>query len=208
MKPLIVGISGGTGSGKSTVTRRLAEALPRETVSFVAMDSYYRDLSDLPIDSRRRRNFDHPDAFDLELLAEHIDLLRRGEAIEMPVYDFRQHVRSTATETVSPGEIVVVDGILLFHLPRMRTLCDLKVYVDADADIRLSRRIRRDMAERGRQLDDILDQYETTVRPMHDRYVAPTKECADLIIPHGGQNDVAIEVLLSYLQRRLEGVTS
>ncbi len=208
MKPLIVGIAGGTGSGKSTVTRRLADALAGTPVSFIALDAYYRDLADLPLDERKRRNFDHPDAFDLDLLAEHLDLLRRGVAIEMPVYDYRQHVRSTRTQTVEPGEIVVVDGILLFHLEKVRELCHVKVYVDADADVRLARRIRRDMAERGRTLDDILDQYLTTVRPMHERFIAPTREFADVILPHGGHNDVAIDVLLSYLQRRLAAVTA
>lgn len=203
MKPLIIGIAGGTGSGKSTVTRRLAAALEGTAVAFLEMDAYYRDLAALPFDDRRRRNFDHPDAYDLDLLAEHLDLLRRGEPVEVPVYDFREHVRTTRTTRLAPSRVVVADGILLFHDPRVRDACDVKVYVDADADVRLARRIRRDLAERGRTLDDVLDQYLATVRPMHDRFIAPTREIADLVIPRGGHNDTAVDVLLAFVRLRL-----
>ncbi|MCU0622499.1 MAG: uridine kinase [Gemmatimonadaceae bacterium] len=206
MQPLLIGIAGGTGSGKSTVTRRLADALAGTSVGFIAMDAYYRDLGAMPMDERRRRNFDHPDAYDLPLLVEHLDLLHRGQSIEVPVYDFRRHERSTHTTPVPAGEVIIVDGILLFHDPRVRDLCDVKVFVDADADVRLARRIRRDMAERGRSLDDILDQYLTTVRPMHDQFIAPTKAFADLVIPHGGHNDVAVDLLLQYVTSRLRPV--
>jgi uridine kinase len=206
VQPLLIGIAGGTGSGKSTVTRRLADALAGTSVGFIAMDAYYRDLGAMPMDERRRRNFDHPDAYDLPLLVEHLDLLHRGQAIEVPVYDFRRHERSTHTTPVPAGEVIIVDGILLFHDPRVRDLCDVKVFVDADADVRLARRIRRDMAERGRSLDDILDQYLTTVRPMHDQFIAPTKAFADLVIPHGGHNDVAVDLLLQYVTSRLRPV--
>lgn len=204
--PLLIGIAGGTGSGKSTVTRRLADALRGSAVGFIAMDSYYRDLGAMPTDERRRRNFDHPDAYDLDLLVEHLDLLRRGVGIEVPVYDFRRHERTTHTTPVAAGDVIIVDGILLFHDPRVRTLCQVKVFVDADADVRLARRIRRDMAERGRSLDDILDQYLTTVRPMHDQFIAPTKEHADIVIPHGGHNDVAVDLLLEFVTSRLRPV--
>ncbi len=206
VQPLLIGIAGGTGSGKSTVTRRLADALAGTSVGFIAMDAYYRDLGAMPMDERRRRNFDHPDAYDLPLLVEHLDLLHRGQSIEVPVYDFRRHERSTHTTPVPAGEVIIVDGILLFHDPRVRDLCDVKVFVDADADVRLARRIRRDMAERGRSLDDILDQYLTTVRPMHDQFIAPTKAFADLVIPHGGHNDVAVDLLLQYVTSRLRPV--
>lgn len=206
VQPLLVGIAGGTGSGKSTVTRRLADALAGHAVGFIAMDAYYHDLGRMPMDERRRRNFDHPDAYDIDLLVEHLDLLRRGEAVEVPVYDFRKHERSVDVTPVAASDVVVVDGILLLHDPRVRDLCDVKVFVDADADVRLARRIRRDMAERGRALDDILDQYLTTVRPMHDQFIAPTKEFADIIVPHGGHNDVAVELLLQYVLSRLRPV--
>jgi uridine kinase len=206
VQPLLVGIAGGTGSGKSTVTRRLSEALAGHAVGFIAMDAYYKDLGRMPMDERRRRNFDHPDAYDVDLLVEHLDLLRRGEAVDVPVYDFRKHERSVEVTTVPASDVVVVDGILLLHDPRVRELCHVKVYVDADADVRLARRIRRDMAERGRSLDDILDQYLTTVRPMHDRFIAPTKEFADVVIPHGGHNDVAVDLLLQFVLSRLRPV--
>lgn len=206
VQPLLVGIAGGTGSGKSTVTRRLADALTGHAVGFIAMDAYYKDLGRMPMDERRRRNFDHPDAYDLDLLVEHLDLLHRGEAVDVPVYDFRRHERSVEVTPVPPSEVIIVDGILLFHDARVRDLCQVKVYVDADADVRLARRIRRDMAERGRALDDILDQYLTTVRPMHDQYIAPTKAFADLIVPHGGHNDVAVDVLLQFVLSRLRPV--
>lgn len=206
VQPLLIGIAGGTGSGKSTVTRRLADALAGTAVGFIAMDSYYRDLGALPMDERRTRNFDHPDAYDIDLLVEHLDLLRRGEAAEVPVYDFRRHERSTHTTTVAASDVIIVDGILLFHDPRVRDLCHVKVFVDADADVRLARRIRRDMAERGRSLDDILDQYLSTVRPMHDQFIAPTKAFADIVVPHGGHNDVAVDLLLHFVTSRLRPV--
>lgn len=208
VQPLLIGIAGGTGSGKSTVTRRLAEALAGTAVGFIAMDSYYRDLSAMPMDERRRRNFDHPDAYDIDLLVEHLDLLRRGQAVDVPVYDFRRHERSTDVTSVPAADVVVVDGILLFHDARVRDLCHVKVFVDADADVRLARRIRRDMAERGRSLDDILDQYLTTVRPMHDQFIAPTKAYADVVVPHGGHNDVAVDLLLQFVTSRLRPVTA
>lgn len=204
--PLLIGIAGGTGSGKSTVTRRLADALAGASVGFVAMDAYYRDLGAMPMDERRRRNFDHPDAYDIDLLVEHLDLLRRGESVEIPVYDFRRHERSTDVTPVPASDVILVDGILLFHDPRVRDLCHVKVFVDAEADVRLARRIRRDMAERGRSLDDILDQYLSTVRPMHDQFIAPTKDFADVIVPHGGHNDVAVDLLLTFIHARLKPV--
>lgn len=202
MKPLIIGIAGGTGSGKSTVARRVAEALTDASVAFIDMDAYYRNFAHLPMEERRRVNWDHPDAFDTDLLVEHLGLLGAGHGIEKPVYDFVTHTRSATARRVPPADVIVVDGILLFVDERLRDLCDVKVYVDADADIRLVRRIRRDMAKRGRPLEEILEQYLTTVRPMHLQFVEPSKRYADVIVPRGGHNAVAIEMIIAKIHRR------
>lgn len=208
MKPLIIGIAGGTGSGKSTVARRVAEALRASSVAFLDMDAYYRNFAHLPIEERRLINWDHPDAFDLALLVEHLGRLARNEPIEKPVYDFVRHLRAPETIHVEPADVVVIDGILLFVEPSVRELCDVKVFVDADADIRLVRRIRRDVRRRGRALDDILDQYLSTVQPMHLQFVEPSKRYADVIVPRGGHNAVAIEMIVAKIQRRLGGRSS
>lgn len=205
MKPLIIGIAGGTGSGKSTVARRVAESLKGSKVAFIDMDAYYRDHRHLSIEERRRVNWDHPDAFDTTLLAEHLEQLGRGQAIDKPVYDFVQHARAPQSVHIEPADVIVIDGILLLVDERVRRVCDVKVFVDTDADIRLIRRIRRDMAKRGRPLAEILDQYLTTVQPMHLQFVEPSKRYADLIIPRGGENAVAIDLLLASISRRLAG---
>jgi uridine kinase len=207
VKPLIIGIAGGTGSGKTTVARKIAEALaavPNASIAFLDMDGYYRNFAHLPMDERRKINWDHPEAFDLDLFASHLEQLSRGESIEKPVYDFATHLRTSRTERITPADVIVVDGILLFVDERIRALCDVKVFVDADADIRLVRRIQRDMSERDRPLEEILEQYLTTVRPMHQQFVEPGKRYADIIIPRGGQNAVAIEMILTTIQRRLD----
>lgn len=204
MKPLIIGIAGGTGSGKSTVARRVAEQLTHASVAFIDMDAYYRNYAHLAMEERRQINWDHPDAFDTDLLVEHLGQLGSGEGIEKPVYDFVTHTRSATTRRVPPADVIVVDGILLFVDERLRELCDVKVFVDADADIRLVRRIRRDMAKRGRPLEDILEQYLTTVRPMHLQFVEPSKRYADVIVPRGGHNAVAIEMIIAKIHRRFE----
>ena len=203
MKPLIIGVAGGTGSGKSTVARNVAQALHTESVAFIDMDAYYLNFAHLPLPERRKINWDHPDAFDWELLVGQLTQLAAGESIDKPVYDFVSHVRSDRTVAVPPAHVVVVDGILLFSDARVRDLCDVKVFVDADADIRLIRRIRRDMAKRGRPLDEILDQYVTTVQPMHLQFVEPTKRYADVIVPRGGHNAVAVEMIVAKIQRRI-----
>jgi uridine kinase len=203
MQPLIIGIAGGTGSGKSTVARRVAEALVHASVAFIDMDAYYLDFSHLPFEERRRINWDHPDRFDVELFISHIGRLRDREAIEKPVYDFVSHTRAPATVPVPPADVIVVDGILLFVEERVRELFDVKVFVDADADIRLARRIKRDMAKRGRPLEEILDQYMSTVRPMHLQFVEPSKRYADVIVPRGGHNAVAIEMIVAKITHRL-----
>lgn len=202
-KPLLIGIAGGTGSGKSTVARNVAQALGSGDVAFIEMDAYYRDLGTMPMDERRRRNYDHPDAFDLDLLVANLAQLADGQAIEAPVYDFAAHARAPHTRRVAPAPVIVVDGILLFVDERLRALLDVKVFVDADADVRLGRRIRRDIAERGRQIDDVLDQYFSTVQPMHLQFVEPSKRYADVIVPRGGQNLVAVEMIVAKILRRL-----
>lgn len=205
MNPLIIGIAGGSGSGKSTVARRVAQALPGARVAFIDMDAYYRDHQNLTLEERRRVNWDHPDAFDIGLLADHLAALARGEAIDKPVYDFVQHRRSSDVVHIEPADVIVLDGILLLVDERIRARCDVKVFVDTDADIRLIRRIRRDMAKRGRPLEEILDQYLNTVQPMHMQFVEPSKRYADIIIPRGGENVVAIDLLLASITRRFAG---
>lgn len=207
-KPLVIGIAGGTGSGKSTVARRVAEALTAgsaaASVAFVDMDAYYRNFAELSMAERRRVNWDHPDAFDIDLFVDHLARLSRGEAIEKPVYDFVEHLRAAVTVPIAPADVVVIDGILLFVDERVRALCDVKVYVDADADVRLIRRLRRDIVKRGRPFDEILEQYLSTVRPMHQQFVEPSKRFADVIVPRGGHNAVAIEMIVAKIQRRLQ----
>jgi uridine kinase len=203
MKPFIIGIAGGSGSGKSTVARNVAQALHAESVAFIDMDAYYLNFAHLPIAERRAINWDHPEAFDWELLVGQLARLAAGDSVEKPVYDFLTHTRSDRTVVVPPASVVVIDGILLFSDPRVRDLCDVKVFVDADADIRLMRRIRRDMSKRGRPLDEILEQYVKTVQPMHLEFVEPSKRYADVIVPRGGHNAVAIEMIVAKIQRRL-----
>ena len=203
MKPLIIGIAGGTGSGKSTVARNVAQAIHTESVAFIDMDAYYLNFAHLPLADRRKINWDHPDAFDWELLVTQLGRLAAGEPIDKPVYDFVNHTRSERTVAVAPAHVIVIDGILLFSDARVRDLCDVKVFVDADPDIRLIRRIRRDMRRRGRPLDEILDQYLTTVQPMHLQFVEPTKRYADVILPQGGHNAIAIEMIVAKIQRRI-----
>ena len=207
-RPLFVGIAGGTGSGKSTVAQKVAEGLPAAGVVTLDHDSYYKDLAHLSAEERRAVNFDHPDSLDNELFVEHLEKLRRGEPIDMPLYDFRTHRRSEQTRRVHPAPVVVVEGILIFADQRVRDLLDIKIFVDTDADIRLLRRIERDMLERGRTLWQVRDQYYRTVRPMHLQFVEPSKRWADLIIPEGGNNQVALDMVLGKLlgvaQSRLE----
>ena len=204
MRRLIIGIAGGSGSGKSTVAHRIADALTPAKVAFLDMDAYYKHRSDLSIDERRKVNWDHPDAFDLDLLAAHLMALADGKAIDKPVYDFVTHLRAEHTVRIEAADVIVVDGILLFVDERVRSRCDVKVFVEADADVRLIRRIRRDMANRGRPLEEILEQYLTTVQPMHLQFVEPSKRYADIIVPRGGHNTVAIDLIINTILRRLQ----
>lgn len=208
MKPLIIGIAGGTGSGKSTVARKVADALDTSSVAFIDMDAYYNNYAHLPMEERRRINWDHPNSFDWELLLSQLSALAAGKSIEKPQYDFVAHVRHAETIHVNAADVVVIDGILLLADPRIRELCDVKVFVDTDADIRLIRRLRRDIVERGRPLEEILDQYLTTVQPMHLEFVEPSKRYADVIVPRGGHNEVAIAMIVAKIRNRLPTVVS
>ncbi len=201
---MIVGICGGTGSGKTTVAHRIVQSVGLDHVVYLQQDSYYRNLSHLPIHDRSRINFDHPEALDNELLVEHLEMLRAGKSIEQPVYDFTVHARTSDKRLVEPKPVILVEGILVFEDPRLRALMDLKVYVDTADDIRFIRRLQRDMSERGRSVQSVIDQYLTTVRPMHLEFVEANKRYADIIIPEGGFNTVGIDLIVEKVRARLE----
>jgi uridine kinase len=208
MKPLVIGIAGGSGSGKSTVARNVAASLGDASVAFIDLDAYYLDHGHLSIEERKKVNWDHPNVFDWDHLVGQLGQLAGGKAIDKPVYDFVAHARSAETVRIPPADVLVIDGILLFTDARVRALCDVKVFVDADADIRLIRRIRRDMTKRGRPLAEILEQYLSTVQPMHLEFVESTKRYADVIVPRGGHNPVAIEMIAAKIARRLQARTA
>jgi uridine kinase len=200
-RPYVVGIAGGTGSGKTTVADRLAAAMPPGRCVTLDHDAYYRDQGHLPPADREAINYDHPSALDSALLALHLRELRDGRTVEAPIYDFATHTRRRETRPVAPARVILVEGILVFAEPALREQMDIKIFVDTDADIRLMRRIRRDLEERGRTFQSVRDQYHATVRPMHLEYVEPSKRWADLIIPEGGDNRVALDVVLGQLWR-------
>jgi uridine kinase len=201
-RPLVIGVVGGSGSGKTTVARAILEAAGVRA-AFLDQDAYYQDLAHLAMDERRQVNFDHPDALDNDLLVAQLEALVRGEAIEKPTYDFARHTRAAATVRIESAPVVVVDGILLFTDARLRDLFDIKVFVDVADDIRFIRRMQRDVQERGRTADDVVRQYLATVRPMHLEFVEPSKRHADVIIPEGGQNRVAVEMLVARVSQEL-----
>jgi len=194
-KNILIGIAGGSGSGKTLVARTIVRDLGSSRVTIVDQDSYYRDLDDIPIADRDLRNFDHPDAFDNDLLKQHIRRLLAGESIEQPIYDYTRHARLKETKTVGEHVVIVLEGILIFVDEELREMMDIKLFIDADPDIRLVRRIERDVRERGRAIETILRQYQATVRPMHLQFVEPSKRYADLIVPEGGHNRVAIDLM-------------
>lgn len=196
----VVGVAGGTGSGKTTVSKRIVEALGPGAVSILQHDNYYRDRLDLSYEERCQLNFDHPDSLETKLLIDHIVALRAGHAVDVPVYDFATHRRADETKRVEPRPVVIVEGILVFVERRLRERLDLKLFVDTPSDIRVFRRIRRDLEQRGRDFESIRDQYYKTVRPMHLQFVEPSKAYADLIIPEGGRNQVALDLILAKLQ--------
>ncbi len=200
-RPLVIGIAGGTGSGKTTVARKLAAAMPPGRCSLIDHDSYYRDQSHLTPEQRVLINYDHPDSLESELLAAHLRELREGRVVHVPVYDFVTHTRAEQTRRVDPAPVLIVEGILVFADEALRQQMDIKIFVDTDADIRLMRRIRRDLEQRGRTFTSVRDQYYNSVRPMHLQFVEPSKRYADLIVPEGGNNHVALDVLLGQLGR-------
>jgi uridine kinase len=200
---MIIGICGGTGSGKTTVANRILETVSADEVVFIQQDLYYRNLKDMPLDYRNAANFDHPDAVDNELLINHLKKLRAGEPVELPIYDFRTHTRLPDTTRINPRPIVIVEGILIFAEPRLLEQMDIKVFVDTPDDIRFIRRLERDIAERGRTVDSVIEQYLATVRPMHMQFVEPSKRHADVIIPEGGHNIVSIDLLSGKIRAQL-----
>lgn len=200
--PLIIGVVGGSGSGKTTVAHAIAESVDGGAV-VLDQDAYYRDLAHLTLEERRGINFDHPDSIDTELFVAHLEALAAGEPVDKPTYDFAAHTRAAETVRVEPGRVVVVDGILLFADPRLRRMFDLRIYVDVADDVRFIRRLLRDLTERGRSLENVIEQYLDTVRPMHLEFVEPSRRHADVIIPEGGQNRVGIEMILAHVQREL-----
>jgi uridine kinase len=203
MKPFLIGIAGGSGSGKSTVARRIRDSLRQGSVVFLDHDAYYKDLEHVPEPVRVQVNFDHPDSLDNDLFVTHLEVLISGRAIEKPVYDFARHTRAPETVRVEPREVIIVDGILLFAEERLREMFDLKIFVDADADVRFIRRLQRDIDERGRSLSSVTEQYLSTVRPMHFEFVEPSKRYADVIIPRGGQNRAGTDVVIARIRERL-----
>lgn len=201
--PVLIGVAGGTGSGKTTVASAIVGRVGKDRIAVLSHDWYYHDWVDLPKDILDHKNFDHPDSLETDLLVRHLRALKQGASIEAPVYDFKTHRRSKETRRIEPHKVILVDGILIFAEAELRKLFDVRLFVDTDADIRFIRRIRRDIHERGRTFDSVVDQYETTVRPMHLEFVEPSKRWADLIIPEGGENVVALEFLFARLENLL-----
>lgn len=199
-KPVVIGVAGGTGSGKTSVTRSIIQRFADKTILMVEQDYYYKDQSHLPFEERLQTNYDHPLAFDNDLLIEHLKQLIDQKSVKKPTYDYKIHTRSEETIHVEPKEVIIVEGILVLEDERLRDLMDIKVFVDTDADVRIIRRMMRDINERGRTLDSVIEQYINVVRPMHLQFVEPTKRYADLIIPEGGQNHVAIDLMATKIQ--------
>ena len=204
-KPITIGVAGGSGAGKSTVAKVILERLDADRIAYVPHDSYYRDLSELPRDQRALINFDHPNSLESELFVEHVRQLQQGKAIDVPIYDFTTHSRTEETRRVHPQPIILVEGILIFTEARMRELFDVRIYIDADPDIRIIRRIQRDISDRGRSLDSVINQWLQTVRPMHLEFVEPSKRYADVIIPRGGFNEIAIDMVATRVMAMVGG---
>ncbi|KAB2493503.1 uridine kinase [Priestia endophytica] len=203
-KPVVIGIAGGSGSGKTTVTKAIYEHFQGHSIMLLEQDFYYKDQSSVPLEQRLQTNYDHPLAFDNDLLVEHLENLLRYESIEKPVYDYTMHTRSEEIIIEEPKDVIIVEGILVLEDDRLRDLMDIKLYVDTDADLRIVRRLLRDIKERGRSLESVIDQYVQVVRPMHNQFIEPTKRYADIIVPEGGQNHVAIDLMCTKIQTILE----
>ena len=204
-KILIIGIAGGTGSGKTTLMKRIVERFGN-VVSVLSHDNYYRRLDHLAFEERCKVNYDEPQALETELMSQHLQLLRQGQAIDCPVYDFAQHNRSEDTVHIEPRQVIIVEGILIFENEALRDLMDIRIFVDTDADIRLCRRIKRDVNKRGRSMESVIEQYQTTVKPMHEKYVEPSKKYAHIVVPEGGKNMVALDMIMGRIRRHLEEV--
>lgn len=203
-KPVVIGVAGGSGSGKTSVTRAIFESFKGHSILMIEQDYYYKDQSGLPFEERLKTNYDHPLAFDNDLLIEHLQKLLRREPVEKPVYDYALHTRSKEVIHVEPKDVIILEGILILEDERLRNLMDIKLFVDTDADIRILRRLQRDIQERGRTVESVIDQYVNVVRPMHNQFVEPTKRYADIIIPEGGHNYVAIDLMVTKIQTILE----
>ncbi|MGM8214197.1 uridine kinase [Bacillaceae bacterium W0354] len=199
-KPIIIGVAGGTGSGKTTVTRAICNQIEDHSVLMIEQDYYYKDQSHLPFEERLKTNYDHPFAFDNDLLIQHLEKLHQWKSIEKPVYDYENHTRSDQTILCEPKEVIILEGILVLEDERLRNMMDIKVFVDTDSDLRIIRRLTRDINERGRTFESVIDQYVNVVRPMHLQFVEPAKRYADIIIPEGGQNAVAIDLLTTKIK--------
>lgn len=202
-KPIIIGVTGGSGSGKTSVSRAILNHFPEHSIMMLEHDSYYKDQSHLAFEDRLKTNYDHPLAFDTDLLIEHLSKLLNYETIEKPVYDYVKHTRSEETVIQEPKEVIILEGILILEDERLRELMDIKIYVDTDDDIRIIRRIKRDMEERGRTLDSIIEQYLSVVKPMYNQFIEPTKRYADVIVPEGGENHVAIDLINTKVEKIL-----
>ncbi|MRX71358.1 uridine kinase [Bacillus lacus] len=203
-KPIVIGVAGGSGSGKTSVTKAIYEHFKGHSIMMLEQDFYYKDQSHLPFEERLKTNYDHPLAFDNELLIEHIKDLVEYKAVEKPVYDYKMHTRSSEVISVEPKDVIILEGILILEDEKLREHMDMKLYVDTDADIRIIRRMLRDIKERGRTIDSVIEQYVSVVRPMHNQFIEPTKRYADIIIPEGGQNHVAIDLMVTKIQTILE----
>jgi len=203
VKPVIIGIAGGTGSGKTTVAQAIYDRVGKDRIEWISHDSYYRNFEGLSPNERHHINFDHPDSLETELLCRHLDVLSKGSSVEVPIYDFATHSRTNDTQRVEPRKVIIVEGILVLGEVELRKRIDIKLFVDTPADIRFMRRLVRDIKERGRTLESVIEQYTTTVRPMHEEFVEPSKRYADLIIPEGGENLVAIDAIIARVERVL-----
>jgi uridine kinase len=203
-KPVVIGVAGGSGSGKTSVTKAIYEQFQGHSILMLQQDYYYKDQSHLPFEERLKTNYDHPLAFDNDLLIDHLNELLNHQQVEKPVYDYKMHTRSDETISVEPKDVIILEGILVLEDERLRNLMDIKLYVDTDADLRIIRRMLRDIKERGRSIDSVIDQYITVVRPMHNQFIEPTKRYADVIIPEGGHNHVAIDLMVTKIQTILE----
>lgn len=207
-KPIIIGVAGGSGSGKTSVTRSIYKRFTDKTILVIEQDSYYKDQSHLPFEKRLNTNYDHPFAFDNELLMQHLKALGEQHSIEKPIYDYKIHTRSEETIPVEPKDVIILEGILILEDERLRDMMDIKVFVDTDADLRIIRRLLRDIKERGRTIDSVIEQYVNVVRPMHLQFIEPTKRYADIIIPEGGENHVAIDLMSAKIETILSGRTT